>query len=186
ISAVDSIVAISDVLRPERRLCLNELCHQRLAPRILKNLDGHAARAQELFLAEEGPVLADDDARDAVEENRAAAHGAGRECRVDRALTIDLRGGPAGVLERVHLAVEHDAAALHPPIVLAPEDAPAMDEHGADGNPALGQAALSLLDCGSKELVHFAIRPRALARDQITLSGSPRRPSSLASARHAR
>src|SRR5262249_43597889 len=157
-----------------------------LAPRILKNLDGHAARAQELFLAEEGPVLADDDARNAVEENRAAAHGAGRECRVDRALTIDLRGAPAGVLERVHLAVEHDAAALHPPIVPAPEDAPAMDEHGADGNPALGQAALGLLDCGSKELVHFAIRPRALARDQITLSGSPRRPSSLASARHAR
>src|SRR5262247_4647283 len=164
-SGVDSIVAISDILRPERRLCLNEFCHQRLAPRILKNLDGHAARAQELFLAEEGPVLADDDARNAVEENRAAAHGAGRECRVDRALAIDLRRAPAGVLERVHLAVEHDAPALHPPIVPAPEDASAMDEYRTDGNPALGQAALGLLDRRSEELVHSC--PRSCTRSRI-------------------
>src|SRR5262250_528773 len=156
---------MSDVLRPERRVCPNELCHQLLAPRILKNLDDRAARSQKLFLAEEGPVLADDDPRNAVEENRSAAHRAGRERRVDRALAIDLRRAPAGILERVHLAVEHDAPALHPPIVPAPEDVPAMDEYGADGNPTLGQATLGLLDCGSKELVHFAIpssgpRPR--------------------------
>src|SRR5262252_8143709 len=131
---------MSDVLRPERRVCPNELCHQLLAPRILKNLDDRAARSQKLFLAEEGPVLADDDPRNAVEENRSAAHRAGRERRVDRALAIDLRRAPAGVLERVHLAVEHDAPALHPPIVPAPEDASAMDEHRTDGNPALGLA----------------------------------------------
>src|SRR5438093_12709992 len=112
-SAVDSIVTISDVLRPERRLRLNELCHQGLAPRILNNLDGHPARSQELFLAEEGPVLADDHPGNAVEHNRAATHGAGRQGRVDRALSIDLCRPAAGVFERVHPAVEHDAPALY-------------------------------------------------------------------------
>src|SRR5262245_51004302 len=121
-SAVDSIVTISDVLRPERRLRLNELCHQRLAPRILKDLDGHAARSQERFLAEEGPVLADDDPRDAVEENRAAAHGAGGQRGVDDALTIGPGRLSPRVLKRVHLAVEHGAPALHPAIVAPSED----------------------------------------------------------------
>src|SRR5882724_8213636 len=38
-SAVDSIVTISDVLRPERRVRSNELCHQLLAPCILTSTD---------------------------------------------------------------------------------------------------------------------------------------------------
>ena len=130
---------------------LNELCHQRLAPRILKDLYGYPARSQELFLAEKGPVLANDDPRYAVEENRAAAHGAGRQGRVDRAFSIDLRRPAAGVFERVHLAVEHDAPALHAAVVAAPEDSTAVHEHGADGNSALGQTSLGLLDCGSNQ-----------------------------------
>src|SRR5207249_5285882 len=89
------------------------------------------------------------------------------------ALAMDLRGAATGVFEGVHLAVEHDAPALHPPIVAAPEDPTAVHEHRADGNPPLGQTALGLLDCGSEELVHVAPRPRAPARDQITLSGWP-------------
>src|SRR5437870_7860488 len=153
-SAVDSIVTISDVLRPERRVRSNELCHQLLAPRILKNLDDHAARSQELLLAEEGPVLADDDPRDAIEENRASAHGAGRQRGVDRALAIDLRRSAAGVLEGVHLAVQHDASALHAPVVAASEDATVVHKHRADGDPALGQTALGFLDCDSEEFVH--------------------------------
>ena len=171
ISGVDSIVTIPDVLRPQRRLRLNELCHQRLAPRILQNLDGYPARSQELLLPEEGPVLADDDPRDAVEENCAAAHRAGRQCRVDRALAIDLCRSAAGVFEGVHLAVEHDTPALNAPIVAAPEDSSAMHEDGADGNPALGQAPLRLLDCRSEKLVHgYAPVLGLLVRDQITLS----------------
>src|SRR5206468_11832614 len=83
------------------------------------------------------------------------------------------RGAPPASFCGVHLARRPDAPALHPPIVAAPEDPTAVHEHRADGNPPLGQTALGLLDCGSEELVHVAPRPRAPARDQITLSGWP-------------
>jgi hypothetical protein len=53
--------------------------------------------------------------------------------------------------------MEHDAPALNAPIVAAPEDPTTMHEDGADRNPALGQASLRLLNCGSEELVHAAI-----------------------------
>jgi hypothetical protein len=53
--------------------------------------------------------------------------------------------------------VEDDASALDTAIVAAPEDSTAVGEDGADGNPALGQTTLGLLDCGSEELVHVAI-----------------------------
>src|SRR5439155_19799447 len=107
-----------------------------------------------LLLAEERPILADDDPRDAVEENRAAAHGAGRQGRVDRALAVDLRRSPAGVPQSVHLAVEHRAPALQPPIVAASEDATAVHQHRADGDTALGQTTLGFLYRGSEKLVH--------------------------------
>ena len=71
---------------------------------------------------EERPVLADDHPRDAVEENRAAAHRARRERRVDRALAVDAGRLAAGVLERVHLAVQDRAALLHAAVVAAAED----------------------------------------------------------------
>src|SRR5262249_56760996 len=75
-----------------------------------------------------------------------------------RARAIDWRGARAGFPGRVHRAGEPDAPALPPPIVPAPEDASAMDEHRTDGNPALGQAALGLLDRRSEELVHSCPR----------------------------
>jgi hypothetical protein len=43
--------------------------------------------------------------------------------------------------------------------VAAPEDVSAVHEHRADGNSALGQTALGLLDCGSEELVQVALLP---------------------------
>jgi hypothetical protein len=70
--------------------------------------------------------------------------------------------------------VEHDAPALHATIVTASEDSTPVDEHGADGNPALGQTALGLLDCGSEVFVHAAIPLSVTRRDQITPSGGPR------------
>jgi hypothetical protein len=68
ISAVDSIVTITDVLRPQGRLRLDEVCHQLSAPYILKNLDGHSSASQEIFFPEEGSVRADDDPRNTGEE----------------------------------------------------------------------------------------------------------------------
>src|SRR5438552_11795530 len=144
-----------------------------MAPRILSNFDHLAARSQAPLLAQERPILADYEPRDAVEENRAAAHGAGRQGRVDRALAVDLRRSPAGVLQSVHLAVEHRAPALHPPIVAASEDATVVHQHRADGDTALGQTTLGLFDRDSKELVHVRSRPRAPSATRLLYPADP-------------
>jgi len=60
------------------------------------------------------------------------------------------------VLERIHFAVEHGAALLHPPIVTATENAAAMNENGADRDAAFGESTLGLLDCRAKKLVVHA------------------------------
>src|SRR5438067_9596373 len=106
-------MTLADVLVPQLRPLGDERLHQRDAARVLNDVELDAAGAEELLLAEEGAVLADDHARDAVEEDRAAAHRAGGERRVEDALAVDGGGVAAGALERVHLAVQDGAAALH-------------------------------------------------------------------------
>src|ERR1043165_6081973 len=91
----------------------DERPHHLYAARVLHYFQLHAAGAEELLLAEERLVLADHHARDAVEQDRAAAHRARRERRVEDALAVHGGGAAAGVFEGVHLAVEDRAAALH-------------------------------------------------------------------------
>src|SRR5439155_17448884 len=141
----------------------NEVCHQLLALHILNDLDRHPPGAQQVLLPEEGPVLADDDPRDAVEEYGAAAHRAGRQGGVQRAPSIDPRRSPTSALQRVHLAVKHDAPALHAPVAPTPENATVVDQDRADRDTALGQTTLGFLNRGSQKLVHSkALAPRVL------------------------
>src|SRR5262245_21502582 len=116
--------------------------HQLDAPRILSNLDDHPSRSQKCFLSQERAVFADDYPRNAVEQDGPVAHRAGRERRVEDRRPIHVRALTAGLFERVHLAVQHDAATLNPPIVAAPENMPLMDEHRTDGDTALAEALL--------------------------------------------
>src|SRR5438034_9624528 len=95
----------------------NELAHQADAGLILKDVDRHSAGAEQLFLAEEGLILADDNARDAIEKDRPRAHRARRERRVEHRLALYRRLLATGVLEVVHLAVQHRASSLYPPVV---------------------------------------------------------------------
>src|SRR5258705_10348463 len=126
---------LTDVLRPEGRVGLDESGHQLLTPRVVEHLDLHAAAAQKVFLAKKRPVLAYDDPRDAVEENAPAAHRARGERRVDRAFAVDAGGLAARVLERGHLPVEDRAALLHATVVAAAEDPSPVHGHRADGEP---------------------------------------------------
>lgn len=72
--------------------------------------------------AEEGGVLADDDARDAVEEAGARAHVAGRERRVHGGAAVGARGQPARGLQGRRLAVVDGRAGLHAQVVAAAEE----------------------------------------------------------------
>jgi len=67
----------ADVLVPQLRPRLNEVRHQADARRILKHGQGDSPRTQPVFFAEKRPVLAEDDRRNAVEQDGTAAHRAG-------------------------------------------------------------------------------------------------------------
>src|SRR6266852_154397 len=144
---------LSDILIPELRVGGDERPHQLDASRILQDLDCDAARLQELFFAQKGFVFADDDARNAVEQNRAAAHGARRERGVDDGFAIDRRRLAPGILERVHFAVKDRAPLLYAPIVSATEDAPAVHQHRSDRDAALPPPFLRFRDRGAQELI---------------------------------
>ena len=66
-----------------------EIGHEAYAASVLEDVDIDASRPEKVFVAHERLVLADDDLRDAVEENRSAAHPSRRAGRRSRA-------GPAG------------------------------------------------------------------------------------------
>src|SRR2546425_7418899 len=135
----------------------DELAHQADAGLVLKDLDRHSAGAEQLFLAEEGLILADDDARDAVQKDRPRAHRTWRERRVEHRLAVDRRRLAAGVLQGIHLAVQHRASSLHPPVVTAADDASSMNDRRTDRNAAFLQSLLRLFDRGLHEWVSHRI-----------------------------
>src|SRR6266545_3006799 len=67
----------ANIFEPEIGMRGDERAHHRNAPFVLHDLDAHTARAKQLLLAYEGLVFTDDDVRDAIQQNRAAAHRAG-------------------------------------------------------------------------------------------------------------
>src|SRR5215831_5262275 len=127
----------ADILVPQLRVIADELRHHPHAVRVLQHGHPHTARSQQLLLTHERLVLADHDGADAVKQNRAAAHRAGRERRVDDGVAIHRGRLTSSVLERIHLAVQHRAAALHAAIVSTTDDASAMDDDRADRDAAL-------------------------------------------------
>ena len=122
-----------------------------------------------LLLAHERSVLADHDLGNPVEQNRPAAHRAGRERRVERALAIHRRRLPPGPLQGVHLRVEHHASRLLPPVVPAPENAILVDQDRADRNAAFLEAEAGFVEGGAHEGVHEMISNR-LPRFQLSRS----------------
>jgi hypothetical protein len=131
---------------PEFRVGLNEVRHQLDASRILQNFDFDAARAQVILGSQESFVLTGNHARDFIEHDRAAAHGAGRESRIERAVTIDARGESAGVAQAIQLAVIDGAARLHSAVMAAADDAAFVHQYRTDGNAAFGDAFPRLLE----------------------------------------
>ena len=103
-----------------------------------------AAAPQQFLFAKERHILADDHARNAIEQDRARTHGARRERGVENALRINRRGPSAGVLEGIHFAVQNGAAALHPAVVTASDDLALMHKDRTDRDTAFGLARFRL------------------------------------------
>src|SRR5439155_1294403 len=100
----------ADIFRPQGRVGSNESCHQLLAPRVLKHFHRYPTAAKQVFLAAKRLIFANHHTRNAVKENRTAAHRTWRERGVNGAVAIDAARLTTGILERVHLAVQNDTA----------------------------------------------------------------------------
>ena len=130
----------ADILVPQVRVVPDEVRQQPLAGGVLDHLHRHAPAPKQLLLAPERPVLADHDPRNPIEQNRPAAHGAGRERGVERAAPVHRGGLPAGPLQGIHFGVEDHAAGLLATVVPAAENAVIPDQDRADGDAAFAQA----------------------------------------------
>ena len=73
---ISDLNGFADVLVPERRMLPDELLHHLNALIVLHDVHSHATRTQQLFFAEEGRILADDDVGNPIEQDGAAAHRA--------------------------------------------------------------------------------------------------------------
>lgn len=137
----------SNILVPHFRFGLDEFFHEGDALRVLSDVEIYSLRAEVVFRALEGFVFADDDLWDSVEQDRSAAHRAGREGGVNRAAVVNGGGEASGVFEAIHFGVVDDAAVLHPAVVSASDDLAVEHKHGADGNSTLGQAFEGFFNC---------------------------------------
>src|SRR5207247_9779029 len=99
-------------------------------------------------------ILSNDDIGDAVEHDRAAAHGTWRERRIDRAGAVHACGPSSRVLERVHFAVQDGAATLDSSIVAPADDLILIYEHGTDWNAAFRQPLPRFVNRRLEEPVH--------------------------------
>src|SRR5215831_10195440 len=128
------------ILIPQLWVRADELFHQADAFAVLHDFKGDAARAQQLFFSHKRPVLSDDDAGNAIEQDRAGTHGAGRERGIENAFTIDSAGLAAGVFQGVHFSVQDSAAFLHTPVMAAANDLSLVYHYGANGNATFRQS----------------------------------------------
>lgn len=140
----------------------DEFLHQSYASLILKNGQPDSTRPQQVLFAEERPVLGDDDVRDAVEQDGAAAHRAWGQCRVHHAVAVDRRRTTSCTLQGVHFPVEHGTALLDSTVVTASNDLIVMHENRTDRNASFGEAQLRLGNSRVKEGPHIGHCPTRL------------------------
>ncbi|MNR29665.1 hypothetical protein D3C85_1470660 [compost metagenome] len=109
---------------------------------------------EQLFLAHEGLVFANNDALDAVQQDRPAAHRARRQGGVQGGLGIEAGGLAPGVFQGVHFAVQDRAALLHAAVMAASDDPVVVHQYRTDRYAALITALLGLFDGCLHERIH--------------------------------
>ena len=95
---------------------------------------------QDFFIAFESNIFANDDFRDAVEADGAAAYRAWGEGGIEGAFFIDRGGESSGVFEGVHFAVEDGALFLDSSIVSSPDDVSIVDDNTPNGDATFLQS----------------------------------------------
>lgn len=137
----------ADVLVPEVGVVLDEALHEGDAAGVVEDAEVDAFGAEPVFAALEGSVLADDDARDSVEDGGAGAHGAGAEGGGEgEGVPI---AAAAGVSDAGGLGVGGGVSGLDAEVVASGDDgAVGGEEGGADGDATLGEGLVGLFEGG--------------------------------------
>ena len=89
-----------------------------------------------------------DHPRDPVQQNRTGAHVARRQRAVERGSSVLIGAQATGVLETVHLGMEHRRTLLNPLVVAPPDDVAVDDEDRPDRYSTLGSAEDGFVDGG--------------------------------------
>src|SRR5439155_26601657 len=84
------------------------------------------------------------------------------ERRIEGAFVIHARGLPPGIFERIHFAMQNDAAILHAPIVSSANDLPPMNEDRPNRDSSLSSALLGLFDRRLHEFIHEILLPLSI------------------------
>jgi len=124
----------------------DESPHHPDAAFVLDHLHPHPAQSQQLLFTEKRLVLPDDHVWDAIKQNGARAHRAGRQRRVHHARAVDGSRLSAGALERIHFTVKHGAPLLNAAVAAASDDDALVNQHRADWNASLTATAFGFRD----------------------------------------
>jgi hypothetical protein len=89
--------------------------HKRLAFGIVQNADGDTARSQEFLIAAKAAILSNHESRNPELHNRARAHHARAQCRIENRIAIIAL--TSGIANAVHLAMRNRIALLNALIV---------------------------------------------------------------------
>ncbi len=103
---------------------------------VVADVELDATGTQMRFGTGEGPVLADHDTGDVVQQHGARAHVAGRQRRIQRRSAVVGGAEAPGLLQAVHLGMQHGAALLDALVVAAADDRAVDDEHRPDRDAA--------------------------------------------------
>ena len=143
-------VPLADIFVPEGGVIGDEICHHRLAARVVIVDHIDARERQHVLKPLEVLGFCHDHAPDPELNDGAGAHHAGAERGVAGDVLVGLLA--AGILNGIHLAMQDRIALLHALVVAASDDFAVAHQHRADRDAAHGKPLLRLLIGGVEEL----------------------------------
>lgn len=119
---------------PQFGFLANEVLHETDALHILKHIYDDTIATHIVFRSQKSPILADDDPRNLIQDDRATAHRAWRKSRVDCAVSINRSRKASCVAKAIHFAMIDRAACLDAAIMTSSYDFSIVDQHGSNGD----------------------------------------------------
>src|SRR5262245_61879566 len=125
----------------------DEFAHKLHALRIVNDFQHNAARSDVIFRPLKSSILANDDARDAVQQGRSTAHVAWRQGGIEYGAAVVARLQPASTFQAIHFGVQNRTALLNAPIMPSAYDFAVNHKDRANWDSPFRQAQPSFINC---------------------------------------